>query len=53
VYDTALIKGTKINNGIRVMTLPRKVNDEIRLTPGQVEEIQKRNPIMPKDRKQE
>ena len=31
-------------------TLPRKVNDEIRLTPGEVEEIKERNPIMPKDR---
>jgi len=51
VYDTALTKGMRNNNGIRVPQLPRKVNDEIRLTPTQVEEISKRNPIMPKDRK--
>lgn len=39
-----------INNGCRMPTLPRKVRDDIRLTPSQVEEINGRLPIMPKER---
>lgn len=49
-YDTALKKGMTINNGIRVPTLPRKVREDIRLTPSQIEEINSRLPIMPKER---
>jgi hypothetical protein len=33
--------------GLRVPKLPRKVREDIRLTPSQVEEINARNPIMP------
>eukprot|EP00347_Sterkiella_histriomuscorum_P011923 403370574 len=32
---------------VRQPTLPRKVREDIRLTPGQVDEINNRNPIMP------
>ncbi|CDW78051.1 UNKNOWN [Stylonychia lemnae] len=49
-YDTALNKGLSKNNGVRVPNLPRKVRDDIRLTPNQIEEQKHRNPIMPKDR---
>jgi hypothetical protein len=38
------------NHGIRVPHLPRKVREDIRLTPGEVEEINRRNPIMPNER---
>lgn len=50
VYDTALRAGAKVNNGVRVPVLPRKVHDDIRLTPTQLEEINQRNQTMPKDR---
>lgn len=50
VYDNALNKGLTLTQGLRVPHLPRKVREDIRLTPGQLEEISKRNPIMPKDR---
>jgi hypothetical protein len=33
-----------------VPTLPRKVREDIRLTPSELEEINKRLPIMPKER---
>ncbi len=45
-----MITGVRNTQGTRVPILPRKVNDEIRLTPGEVEETKKRNPIMPRDR---
>jgi hypothetical protein len=40
------------NGGVRVPTLPKKVREDIRLTPSQIQEVKDRNPIMPKDRKQ-
>ncbi len=36
VYDTAMKKG--LNRGVRQPILPRKVNEEIRLTPAQLEQ---------------
>lgn len=39
-----------MNKGVRVPNLPRKVREDIRLTPGEAEEINKRLPIMPKER---
>ena len=50
VYETALTKGLRETKGVRVPTLPRKVHDDIRLTPSELEEINKRLPIMPKER---
>jgi len=50
---TIEVKGPKQNSkspkrkGVRQPTLPRKVREDCRLTPGQVEEINNRNPIMP------
>eukprot|EP00347_Sterkiella_histriomuscorum_P002000 403369862 len=49
-YDTAIKKGMTLTHGLRVPTLPRKVREDIRLTPNQVEEINNRLPIMPKER---
>lgn len=49
-YDTALKKGMTITQGLRVPTLPRKVREDITLTPSEIEEINGRLPIMPKER---
>jgi hypothetical protein len=40
-----------VKNGVRKPTLPRKVREDIRLTPSEVEEINGRLPIMPKERR--
>ena len=45
-----MANGLRTNEGVRVPVLPRKVHDDIRLTPSELEEIKARNPIMPKDR---
>lgn len=53
-YDPAIKKGltqTASKGGARVSTLPRKVREDIRLTPSEVEEINGRLPIMPKERR--
>lgn len=44
-------KGVEKTEGLRVPVLPRKVKEEIRITPSELQEIQARNPIMPIDRK--
>jgi hypothetical protein len=52
VYDPALDKGLKKNDGVRVPTLPRKVKDELKVnTAENIEAINKRSQIMPKERK--
>ena len=43
-------KGVTLTKGIRQPTLPRKVREDIRLTPSELQEINARLPIMPKDR---
>ena len=51
VYDHALEEGARKTGGVRKPILPRKVHDEIRLTPSQVDEVKNRNPILPKERR--
>lgn len=43
-------RGLTLTKGIRVPTLPRKVREDIRLTPSELQEINSRLPIMPKER---
>lgn len=43
-------KGISLNKGVRVPHLPRKIKEDARLSPEKVQEINKRMPIMPKER---